>query len=181
MVLIGISGKKHSGKDESYLAIKTFFEQGTSIPVYRLAFADALKQEVAKGCGVTVDYLEQNKDMFRLILQGWGTDYRRKQDINYWLNKYKEKFLSFPLRSVVVTPDVRFLNEFELIRRVGGKLWRVVREFPAVDSDLHASETNLDSIKFSEWDYSIGNTGSKEELHAAIHHHLQTNITKYIK
>jgi hypothetical protein len=94
----------------------------------------------------------------RFILQYWGTEYRRRGlpgvyagDDSYWLNTVKAAILDSPHTSFVVT-DVRFLNEFNFVRNLGGILARVRR--PALEAvealerakngtAAHGSETEL--------------------------------------
>ena len=60
----------------------------------------------------------------------------------------------------VVIDDVRFLNEVEMIHRLGGRVIRIDRPGPA--ESTHASETELDS--FDGWDGVIVNDGTLREL-----------------
>lgn len=57
----------------------------------------------------------------RAFLQYWGTDVRRKQDLNYWVNIAKE-IISEKLNEgyTVIITDGRFYNEFDLINDLGG-------------------------------------------------------------
>ena len=85
MIIIALAGKKHTGKNTIAKLIATQVAGKT----VELAFADSLKQEVAKACSVTVPYIEEHKDNFRKILQGWGTDFRRNLfNKNYWIDKF---------------------------------------------------------------------------------------------
>ena len=157
MTIIGIAGKKRSGKDTVCQYIKQLYGNNR---VGRIAFADALKDEVARACNVTTEYIDQNKDHFRLILQGWGTDFRRMLGgEDYWINR-----LLLQLRdtayNIVVIPDVRFINEAEFIRKIGGYVIRVNR-MDGHTTDTHASETQLDRYHF---DYTIQNDGTLQDL-----------------
>src|SRR6185369_9164711 len=110
LTVIGISGKKQSGKDTLAKHIANL----STLPVTRLAFADALKEEVAKACGVAVQFVELNKEDFRPMLQWWGTDFRRKfNGDNYWVNKLLLKLNEYgnDKPEIVVIPDVRFQSE----------------------------------------------------------------------
>ena len=149
MILIGISGKKRSGKDTLATAIKVH----TTLLIHKIAFADALKKEVAAALGITVQELERDKDFYRPILQWWGTDYRRKKfGEDYWTIQFAKAFLKSEA-DMVIAPDVRFPNEAGLIRQSGGILIRVERE--GLPTDVHESETALDRYKF---DYTFNNT-----------------------
>ena len=159
MNLIGISGKKQSGKDSVCEFIKKTLEPHR---VVRLAFADEVKFEVANACGVSIEYIERNKKHFRLILQGWGTDFKRDLvDKDYWIKKMGVKILRLPdsIHTTVIS-DVRFLNEANLIKTCGGILVRVNRD--SVQSDEHISEVELDN--YPNFDYVIENDLGLESL-----------------
>lgn len=142
--VIGVTGKKRSGKDEVYKSLARNGLDG----VIRVAFADAVKTELAKACEVTVPFIEEHKEQFRGGLQWWGTEFRRHFKGNdYWVNEAVAQYYKIVKHyspRIVVFTDVRFPNECEAIRRLGGKVWRVTR--PGEDArDQHASETALDA------------------------------------
>lgn len=169
-MLIGLGGKKQSGKDETAGAIRSAFHLE---PVHRVAFADELKAEVAEACGVTVRFINEHKNNFRLILQGWGTDFRRDLcEKTYWINKTRERLELLPEDAIVVVTDVRFPNEAQLIKDLGGSLWKVERPALAAAQagDPHASETALDDWP---WDEVIVNGDSIAALHKKVREILQ--------
>lgn len=159
--ILGISGKKQSGKD----TIAGFLKEIVSPAlVVRIGFADALKEEVAAACGVPVEFVESYKSNFRKILQGWGTDFRRELcGETYWIDKTREKIQKLPDGVLVVVPDVRFPNEAEMVDELGGKLWRVERGTSGADE--HPSETAMDN--FVQFDSILKNDSSLGALKAA--------------
>lgn len=92
-----------------------------------------------------------------LLLQWWGTEYRRAQDPNYWVKKFVSQVKDFP--GVVIAQDVRFTNEAQTIKELGGLLTNVTRlnvdgtpfRDPSRDAN-HPSETQLDDYN---WDYRL--------------------------
>ena len=160
-MLIGISGKKRSGKDTVAQILSEHLENPSV-----LHFADALKLEVAKATGFSIRYIEEHKENFRLILQGWGTDFRRKiYGDDYWLKEMDKTIgeLEFYDMKSVIIADVRFENEYDYIKSRDGIVIRVER---SVDySDCHVSETNLDN---KEFDHKILNFGSEIELREKV-------------
>lgn len=93
-----------------------------------------------------------------ILLQWWGTDFRRKYfGDDYWVEKIKSKASEIDYYSkarVIAIPDVRFKNEYEFIKRMGGIYIDVQRLnedgtlFVASDRDPnHESETDLDGIE----------------------------------
>lgn len=117
----------------------------------------------------------------RLVLQRWGTEYRRQYNgPDYWLEKTSE-WLSNALRTIhsavktipdyvvptgFVNTSVRFPNEANWIRSNSGVVWHVRRVVPsAVASGLdHIAEQPLDMLPK---DRELFNTGTIEQLHTA--------------
>ncbi len=160
-MVIGISGKKRSGKDTVAEII-----MATHSNSVKYSFAAPLKAQVAMACNVSLDFIDKNKDNFRLILQGWGTDFRRKlYGENYWIDKTDDAISRFGNFKHIILPDVRFENEYDYVKSKGGIVIRVNRTRdennckPYVDN--HSSEISLDNFKF---DYTIDNNGTIEEL-----------------
>ena len=153
-----------------------------STRVKRVNFADALKQEVNKGIEQTgsIENLlaEMRKsNLFQVpdwvqpepipgmddpqcplgkhpkVLQWWGTEYRRAENQNYWIDKWKEQVSNF--KGIVVCGDLRFWNEAEGVKELGGYTVNVERlnpegtRFFATDRQKdHISETQLDGFNF---------------------------------
>lgn len=143
-MIIGISGKKQSGKT----TIANYLEEKYDASI--LCFADAIK-DIAKWCFVPIDMnvdmdTEEGKQTMlpcgltvRELLQTFGTDYFRAIWPDCWLNAYQKN--PAILADMVITPDVRFENEVELIQSLGGKVIRLTR---SPYNDQHESETALD-------------------------------------
>lgn len=143
-LLIGISGKKRSGKDTLCQSLLNRLDNSV-----RVAFADQLKEEVAEACGVSLEYLEHHKANFRYILQGWGTEFRRQlTGLNYWIEQLDNCVAAWHLGSdFIIIPDVRFQNEHAYVKQNGGIMIRINRP-DMVSTDTHPSETDLDSAVF---------------------------------
>ncbi|MEI6194393.1 MAG: hypothetical protein WCS42_08685 [Verrucomicrobiota bacterium] len=168
-IVIGMSGRKQSGKDEVFHALRQTFgwEFGGTHTIKRIAFAEGVKEELAAACGVTLEELEARKAGFRLGLQFWGTEFRRQMTHpDYWVQQAEKKFQQLKdSAKVVVFTDCRFPNECELVAQLGGKMWRVERgERPL---ELHASETALDGHPFAR---VLLNNGTLAEHHKAVQH-----------
>ena len=167
-MLIAFSGKKQTGKDT---AAELLAAASPKLQFQRLNFADAVYEELAIGLwpsccanksflAAKIAYMKANKQHFRLLLQGWGTDYRRALfGSNYWIDEYKKRLERISDRIVVVTTDVRFVNEAQCIATLGGILIRIERETGMIDT--HKSETELDDYYF---EHRIVNNGTKEQL-----------------
>jgi hypothetical protein len=178
MFILGFSGKKGSGKDTAAAIMRDCFPAGT---VVRIAFADALKAEVANACGVPVEHINENKDVFRPILQWWGTEFRRnhKGGEDYWIEQLKWTLDTLPsnIRAVFIT-DVRFPNEAEMVLGNLGKLVRIEsNRFRLNKRDPHVSETALDDVRF---DYTLQNHASLEDFERCCRLFATKVLTQFI-
>jgi hypothetical protein len=84
------------------------------------------------------------KERYRLILQWWGTEFRRQMfGDDYWRQRLAEKIARLEPDQLAIITDVRFPDEADQIKELGGILVRVVR--PGMpDTGNHSSETALD-------------------------------------
>lgn len=188
MKIVGITGKKRSGKDT---AAAVLTEQRGFV---RIGFADALKR-MALAVDPIVEYprgsvlprhrrlrylvetigWERAKDGYpevRRLLDKLGTEGVR--DIigeDSWISALvRQAARSVPEDGNLVVPDVRFLNEAGALRddfwmRGPTLIIRVVRPSLADDGDRHASETEQDQIVP---DVTITNDSSEADLHRAV-------------
>ena len=147
---IFLVGKMASGKD--FIAARLVEEAGFT----RLAFADALRAEVAEHLGISVDELNAKKASLRPLLQQWGIA-RRRDDDYYWIRRWAERRAK--IAGPVVCSDCRFPNEARYGLRSGALLVRVktpdgVRERRLRQRDgafdpawfTHPSELHVDSL-----------------------------------
>jgi hypothetical protein len=162
MIIIGLHGKKQSGKNTfARLAMAM-----CKVSCFELAFADSLKQEVAAACDITIEEIERKKSLYRPMLQWWGTEFRRSNSDDYWVRRIADKIVKLPTdTSVCFITDVRFINEAKFIKDVGGILIKITRDMEDVN-DLHASETSLDSYK--DFDYVVSNNGTINDLNVSV-------------
>jgi hypothetical protein len=161
MIIIGLSGRKRSGKDTVCEIIQRVFTGAR-----RFAFADALKRELSEATDTPVHVIEQEKDRFRLGLQWWGTEFRRHQSDTYWVDQLMESLRMAEAHDcpVAIVTDCRFQNEADAIRSMGGKVLRIERA-TSPSQDCHASETSMDKYAF---DGVIYNHGTINDLEDAV-------------
>ena len=181
MKIIGLAGKKRSGKDTIYNVAADLLEGRTG----RVGFADAVKHEVSEATGFRMDFIEEHKKDFRLLLQVWGTEFRRNLCGNeYWIEKMAEVLKASKNHyDYIFITDVRFYNECAFIKEQGGSIVRVQRRLDVVqpsdesDYDNHSSEINLDD--YPEYDYVLNNNGTEKQLQESVNSMLTTlNISK---
>jgi len=139
-MIIGICGLIGSGKGT---VADILVEQGFK----KVSFADKLKDGVATVFGWDRSMLEGDTDESRtwreqpdefwtaetgrtitprLVLQEFGTDCMRDGFYDgVWVSLLKKELLQNPGNYVI--PDVRFSNEQNMIRDIGGQVWQVRR------------------------------------------------------
>lgn len=175
--IIGLCGYDGHGKD----TVASF------VPALRLAFADPLYEEVAAAFGVSVEWLQRREyketpsvlldvtrcrdagfrillregdpQSPRTILRLWGTEYRRRTDSGYWLRRIERRAL--PTRDDLVISDVRFDDEANWVRDMGGELWLVHDPRKPIPQGGHAS--TQDPARFHP-DRTITNDGTLDAL-----------------
>lgn len=167
---IAFSGKRRSGKDTSANILTNYLNKHTpDFPVYRIAFADALKDEVCEKFGITREELEAKKEFYRSDLQGLGQS-RRNEREDYWIGKLFAKVNALPhVNSYVMITDVRHLNEAKVLQAIGAHLFRVIRPMSKeqlLSVDTHISETALDG--FMGWHGFIRNDGGLRTLETRV-------------
>jgi hypothetical protein len=101
-------------------------------------------------------------DDMRIVLQYHGTEYRRAQDPDYWVKRAAE---ALPTHGKFVFTDVRFPNEFAMIKGLGGEAWRVHRSNHASVSP-HASEQF--AATFDGFDVELSNDGTLHDLRLSV-------------
>lgn len=185
MVLIGLLGKKRSGKDTSadHLVKNHGF--------IKMSFADPLKEAVGILFGFSDEQLYGNsKEEIdptwgitpRLVFQWFGTEIFRTEisailpniKNNFWVEAFKVRYLNLiknnPNMKIVVA-DVRFQNEIDIIHKLGGTIIKIDRVSVKSD-DNHASE-NIDSL--NEYNTLIENNGTIEELYKKLDEFININ------
>lgn len=176
--IIGITGRKFSGKD----TLGNYFVEKKNY--IRFAYADSLKNATKAIFDFTEEQLngslKETVDNFwnvtpRQVLQFVGTDLFRNHcsellpDIgkNIWIQVVKRKITNKikenPDAKIIIT-DIRFENELNLIRELGGCIIKVKRD-SIISNDNHESEKYIDDLYC---DILVENNGTIEELYRKI-------------
>lgn len=173
MVLIGLTGKKRSGKDTTadYLVEKYGFE--------KISFATPLK-EICKILfsfsdnqlyGDEKEEIDKRWDISpRKVFQFIGTNLFRDRmselipniEKNFWV-KCTEEILESKLNKNIVVTDCRFDNEVNVIKKHKGYVFRINRENNNIDT--HSSETEIENLLV---DSDISNDTTKQDLFSKI-------------
>lgn len=203
MKIIGLVGFIGSGKDT---VANMLLDRGG----YKDSFAAPLKDLVSAVFGWPRELLEgdtiesrdfrETPDIFwtrktgidnftpRMALQLIGTDVMREHfHKNIWLNSLEYRMRSANKNSVTVISDVRFRNELDLIKELGGvNIWVRREQLPdwyhiaekannGSAVDRHVMRTRYRSVHASEWDwigydfdYEIHNTGTLDQLETKV-------------
>jgi hypothetical protein len=170
--LIGLySPAPQSGKTSAAEILK---EQGYEI----VSFATPLKRMTVQflmGFGYSkgdAERIAKDKDFVigeinlrvRDVMQLLGTEWGRKLiHKNVWIKMWESKQRFFPF---VVVDDMRFPNEYEMVKKRGGILVKIEREQATGQRrEKHESEGALDSFYF---DHVIKNDGTLDELYSKV-------------
>ena len=180
--IIGLLGKKHSGKDTAgeYMINDLGFK--------RYAFGDPVK-EICKHLFNLSEEQLTNPDCKETIDERWGLAPRQmfqrigtefgqinlfklfpelKGKVGYsemWCKLFELWLEKNPKSDIIIT-DVRFKHEIECIKRLGGLIVKINRDTGKNDS--HISECNIDSIPKEKIDFTIDNNYKLEDLYSQL-------------
>lgn len=184
--LLGLAGQARSGKDTVASIVETILkEEVPELHIHRDAFANRLKRSAANALGYKFDTIEEyrdwsdhikencevtvvdvqgngkhteNKISGRQFLQFYGTEAHREIfGSEFWVEALLE---NPPECDVLVITDVRFPNEAEAIRELGGEVWEIRRPETSAEP-THASEQPLSDDLI---DFRILNDRGLDEL-----------------
>lgn len=174
-MIIGLTGLAGSGKSEVAYALRNVAKT-TTIP-----FAGPLKS-MLKAVGFTDAQLYGDEKSVplpqfggrtpRQMMQWLGTEWGRELvDDQIWITLWK-KAVSEAKTPLVIADDVRFPNELNAIREMGGVVWRIER--PGVVAMGHESEVHIPRMRV---DAVIHNTSTLFELRQEADYHLHALVT----
>ena len=166
-MIIGFAGKKRSGKDTiaEYIIKKYNYK--------RYAFGDPVKEvcRILFGFDDNQLYGERKEELDKIgirpreAFQGIGTEFGRKYihklfpgikigDGELWIEIFKRECKG----GDIVVSDVRFQNEVDAIRELGGYVIYIDSKYS--EEDMHESER----LELS-YDYKMENKGSLEDFY----------------
>lgn len=173
---IGLSGWARSGKD----TVADFLVKNKGYS--KVSFADPMREALLRLSpditygdmrGVPLnsvireasdwELVKEFSPQIRPLMQRLGTEVGREMfGQNFWVDLAIDRI---PDGSKVVFADVRFPNEAQAVKNLGGQVWRIMREgvLPAND---HISEHALND--YHDFDELILNDGSLADLEAKV-------------
>ena len=160
--VLGLSGWARSGKD----SVAEFLEKEYGYK--KASFAQPMKDALVilnpmidvfenranlAGCVEKLgwDYLKGASTEIRPLLQRMGTEVGREMfGEDFWVN---HALSSIPDGAKVVFADVRYPNEADAVRKLGGQVWRIERDGYGPAND-HTSEHALNKYNFDQRIYN---------------------------
>jgi hypothetical protein len=106
-------------------------------------FMDSYLRGMRQATGLDIQPRQLSASTPRQVLQYFGTEYVRSVAPSYWFDQ-----LSLHIRghNKVLVPDLRFLNEAEFLRSLGGVIIKVRRTDLPDSADNHPSEKEVGQI-----------------------------------
>ena len=151
-----MSGKARSGKDT---AAEVILKKYDGIP---FAFADDIKRIAYNHFG----WHGEKDELGRKLLQDIGTT-GRNYNRDLWANKTVDRIQEWSRdNQLAVVTDTRYPNEIQRVKREFSDVVTIRITRDSVKKLKHPSETALD--QWTEWDYVVGNDGTKEEFQRKI-------------
>lgn len=146
---IGLCGRAGAGKDHAFEALRQYMDF-----IARVSFADVLRREIQDSLGLDEPITKPYTELERKLQIWWGTDYRRAENPDYWVQQAEKEALMVAKSGVIpVFTDVRFPNEARMIQLHGGLIVRVMAPPEVREARLgflppeHASETAMDDYE----------------------------------
>ena len=124
--IIGLCGAARTGKDTFFDHAQKYLKDNYNIVAARYAFADALKQDINEfliaKTGITAYTARASeKKLIRPMLVAYGAMMREMTDGSYWINNAeKDLDQNKYFDRVTFITDVRYENEYEMIKERGG-------------------------------------------------------------
>jgi len=175
--IIVLSGKKGVGKDTVSDLIDSIILdncQKKSIPIYQIPIflkyplARPIKEIVSNFTSISIQNLDKNKetklegynnsprDFYRKVGDFIADVFGQKSIVNYTINEIKNDIDECSDRVNFIITDMRFDFEFEELKKLENVTFIRIKRNVEKDNS-HYSETSLDNVPDSEFDFVIEN------------------------
>lgn len=175
--IIVLSGKKGVGKDTVSDLIDSIILdncQKKSIPIYQIPIflkyplARPIKKIVSTFTGIPIKELDENKEsklegyyrspreFYRKVCDFIADVFGQKSIVNYTINEIKNDINECSDRVNFIITDMRFDFEFEELKKLENVTFIRIKRNVEKDNS-HYSETSLDNVPDSEFDFVIEN------------------------
>lgn len=190
-MIIGLVGEKNVGKDLT----ASFFE---SNGFTKLTFSRTLKEAVKILFNWSDKQVNEDKEIVdpnwniapREILQLLGTEFLRfklgnklnneiefkgmKQEFSFHIkNLFLQNKKLFDEGKNIIISDIRFIDEYNFIKWLGGKIIKINRNIKCNEFSNHISETEIDNFK--KYDFTIENNFSIGHLRKVVNLIVEDN------
>jgi hypothetical protein len=168
-IIVGLTGLKHSGKSTVARAFETAGFKCVPFAAPMRAMLAALLE--IRHVDPRIAYAALYGDLkeshlgalggrsARHALQTLGTEWGRNlMHPDFWVEAWRDAIRTEPL---VIADDVRFPNEAQIVRALGGRVIRIARD-GRVEGDGHVSETVVHTIKPDETIFNNGDLAALE-------------------
>lgn len=166
-MLIGLHGPALSGKDTVARILNNRHD------FHQMAFADPLKRATAVlfGWPVELCYSQEGKQMFsevwqmqvRDALQKFGEGARQWFGADIWIKRWSVEYAPIMNSHHVVVSDVRYENEAETLRKLGGVIVHIRRPGAGLTGE-QANHSSEKGIVVDENDMILDNGGTIDQL-----------------
>lgn len=181
MIVIGFVGTKGVGKDTAADILVT------KLGFVRRKFAQPIKDACSILFQIPESHFEgPEKEIVvekhgmspRQMMQLVGTDmFRHMVNADFWLHHFHDWCTHQPVNTRVVVTDLRFQNEVDAVKRLGGLVVRIVRSSGTgrhLAKDSHVTETGIAHL--TGVDAQLDNDGDIP----ALWHKVQGLATHYV-
>lgn len=134
-----------------------------------LALLEIKEKDIKKGGYLIEKLFEDKPPIMRALMRNYGTEVRRKDNKNYWVDQWVQK--AKEVGGNIVVDDVRFDNELQAVKNMGGIIIRVTRD-DITSAGSHSSET--EQVNFKEDFVVQGTLGLPLKLYQQINQILET-------
>lgn len=177
--ILGLAGQQGAGKDyicdkiQRHMTPNGFRRMESPHVVLRMAFADILRGEIEDILQMDERHTVWEKPYpaeVRWLLQQWGTELRRSQDLDYWVKKALDKMNTYPQPpNLWVITDVRFPNEQKLIEDAGGIVANVIA----------SDENRADRLGISQHELTLRSQHASEQVLMTEHYVTNNDVPFY--